>query len=271
MGVLSMPRHSAIHHVSPTSLPRIHSVSPERPFTWLAEGMSDFAKSPGVSLAYGLVVTAVMLGIFSLLQSIEAYHLAIGVMAGFALLGPILAVGLYEVSRRLQRHETVTIRSTWKGWTRNANSILAIGVVLVLVLLTWFMLSMQLTAVLYGMSSELASVYGSAQDWVTFLLSIRWPMVAAFLTTGTIAAIVVFVLSVISIPMLTDEEELDVITAMVTSWQTVKKNSDAMLVWAIIIGFLTALAIAPLFLGLIVVFPLLGYASWHAYQDLIEH
>lgn len=266
-----MPRHNAIHHVSPTSLPRIHSVTPERPFTWLADGMSDFARAPGVSLAYGFVVTAVMLGIFSLLQSIRAYYLAIGVMAGFALLGPILAVGLYEVSRRLQRHEAVTIRTTWRGWARNSNSILAVGVILVLVLLTWFMLSMQLTAVLYGMSSELAAVYGSAEDWVTFLLSIRWPMVAAFLTTGTLAAIVVFILSVVSIPMLTEEEDLDVITAMVISWHAVKKNSDAMLVWAMIIGFLTALSVAPLFLGLTVVFPLLGYASWHAYQDLIEH
>ena len=143
--------------------------------------------------------------------------------------------------------------------------------ILVLLVLTWFMVSMQLTAVLYGMSGQLAAVFGNAQDWLTFLLSIRWPMVAAFLTTGTIAAIAAFVLSVVAIPMLTEEEEMDVITAMVTSWHAVKANGDAMLVWAMIIGFLTALAVAPLFLGLIVVFPLLGYASWHAYQDLIEH
>jgi uncharacterized membrane protein len=266
-----MPRHSAIHHVSPTSLPGIRRVAPERPFTWLADGLGDFARAPGVSLAYGFLVTAVMLSIFTLLQSIEAYYLAVGIMAGFALLGPLLAVGLYEVSRRLQRRETVTLSTTWNGWARNSNSTLAVGVILVLVMLTWFMLSMQLSAVLYGMSGELAAVFGNAQDWVTFLLSIRWPMVAAFLTTGTIAAIVAFVLSVVSIPMLTEKEDMDVITAMVASWHAVKKNGDAMLVWAMIIGFLTALAVAPLFLGLIVVFPLLGYASWHAYQDLIEH
>jgi len=266
-----MPRHSAIHHVSPTSIPGIRRVAPESPFDWLANGLGDFAKAPGVSLAYGVLVTAVMLTIFSLLQSIEAYYLAVGIMAGFALLGPVLAVGLYEVSRRLQQHESVTFRTTLHGWARNPNSILAVGVILVLVMLSWFMLSMQLSAVLYGMSSELSSVFGNAQDWFAFLLSIRWPMVAAFLTTGTIAAIVAFVLSVVSIPMLTAEEDMDVITAVVVSWQAVKQNGDAMLVWAMLIGFLTALAVAPLFLGLIVVFPLLGYASWHAYQDLIEH
>jgi len=237
----------------------------------LADGLSDFARAPGVSLAYGFLVTAVMAIVFILLQSVSAYHLAVGVMAGFVLVGPVLAVGLYEVSRRLQRHEAVALPDTWHGWTRNSTSTLAAGVILVLLMLTWFMVSMQLTAVLYGMSGQLVAIYGNAQDWLTFLLSIRWPMVAAFLTTGTLAAIVAFVLSVVAIPMLTEEEEMDVITAMVTSWHAVKTNGDAMLVWAMIIGFLTALAVAPLFLGLIVVFPLLGYASWHAYQDLIEH
>jgi len=266
-----MPRHSAIHHVSPTSLPGIRRVAPESPFSWLASGLGDFARAPAVSLAYGLVVTAVMLALFSLLQSVEAYYLAVGMMAGFALLGPVLAVGLYEVSRRMQLHENVTLRTTLRGWARNPSSILAVGVILVLVMLSWFMVSMQLTAVLYGMTSELSSVFGNAQDWYAFLLSIRWPMVAAFLTTGTFAAIAAFVLSVVSLPMLTAEEDMDVITAVVTSWQAVKQNADAMLVWAMLIGFLTALAVAPLFLGLIVVFPVLGYASWHAYQDLIEH
>lgn len=266
-----MPRHSAIHHVSPTSLPVIRHVAPERPFNWLASGVGDFARVPGVSLAYGFLVTAVMLGLFALLQSIEAYYLAVGVMAGFALFGPVLAVGLYEVSRGLQRHENVTLRTTLQGWSRNSNSILAMGVILVLLMLSWFMLSMQLSAVLYGMSSELAAIFGNAQDWFNFLLSIRWPMVAAFLTTGTLAAVVAFIVSVVSIPMLTAEEDMDVISAIVTSWHAVKANGDAMLVWAMLIGFLTALAVAPLFLGLIVIFPLLGYASWHAYQDLIEH
>lgn len=266
-----MAYHAETHHVSPTSLPAIKSVSSDRPWAWLAAGWNDFIRTPGVSMGYGLLVTAVMVVAFYLLQSINSYALAVGLMAGFVFLGPVLAVGLYELSRRIEHHKPAMIPDTWYGWSRNSGSVLAVGVILVLMMLTWFMLSMQMTAVLYGISGGLGEVFGNVEGWQAFALSIRWPIVAAFGLVGAVAVVVAYLLTAVAVPMLTDKEDMDVITAMVTSVRTVRQNAAAMTLWAALIALFTGVAVIPLFLGLIVVFPLLAYASWHAYRELIEH
>lgn len=266
-----MAYHAETHHVSPTSIPAIREINTDRPWAWLAAGWSDFTRAPGVSMGYGLIVTAVMIAAFSLLQSIHSYALAVGLMAGFVFLGPILAVGLYELSRRMEHNKPATLPDTWYGWRRNSASVLGVGVVLVLMMLTWFMLSMQTTAVLYGISGELGAIFGAPADWQSFALSIQWPVAAAFGVIGALAVAVAYLLTVVAVPMLTEEEDMDLITAMVTSVRTVGRNPAAMILWAALIAIFTGVAVLPMFLGLIVVFPLLAYASWHAYRDLIEH
>ena len=249
-----MARHTALpHHVSPTSISTIRQVGTDRPWIWLAEAWGDMARYPGVSLWYGFIVTTVMVVVFVLLQSIHYYALAFGVMAGFALLGPVLAVGLYEACHR---------------WKRNTRSTLGVGLVLVLLLLSWFMLAMQLTAVMVGLSDTVLGQIG-AGSMVEFAGSTGWPWLVSFSLTGLLFAVVVFMLTAVSIPLLIDEEDMDMITAMATSYHAVVQNWRAMLVWALLIGFFTTLAVIPLFLGLIVTFPLLAYATWHAYRDII--
>jgi uncharacterized membrane protein len=241
----------------------------DRPWQWLAAGWNDMATAPGIALWYGFIVAVVMTAVTLLLQSIEAYHLALGTMAGFVFIGPILAVGLYEVSRRLELNLKVILPNTWHGWRRNTGSLLTVGVVLMLLLLSWFMLSMQLAAVLYSASDELILLFGGAENLAQFALSIRWPMVVAFVLSGLVGMFAVFLLTAVSLPLLTDQEDMDAITAMVTSVKAVAVNWRAMLLWAGLIALFTAVAVAPLFLGLIVLFPLLAFASWHAYRDLI--
>lgn len=266
-----MAYHAHTHHVSPASLPTIRQVSGDRPWAWLAAGWNDFTRTPGVSMAYGFLVSAVMILAFVFLQSIHSYPLALGLMAGFVFIGPLLAVGLYELSRRMEHNKPATLPDTKAGWKRNSGSVLAVGVIMVLMMLAWFMLSIQMTAVVYGISGEMGMIFGSTSSWQSFALSIQWPVVVAFGLIGAIAVAVTYVLTVASVPMLTDEEDMDVITAMVTSAQVVKKNPAAMILWAALIALFTGVAVVPMFLGLIVVFPLLAYASWHAYRDLIEH
>ncbi|MGM0593549.1 MAG: DUF2189 domain-containing protein [Pseudomonadota bacterium] len=266
-----MAYHTETHHVSPISLPVIRQVESDRPWRWLAAGWSDFVHAPGVSMFYGLLVSAVMVLAFFLLQSIQSYHLAVGLMAGFVFIGPVLAVGLYELARRMEDRKSALLPDSWHGWRKNTSSVLAVGVIMMLLMMTWFMLSMQLTAVLYGASGTLGSVFAGSETWLDFALSLQWPLVVAFSLVGAVTVIVAYLLAVVAVPMLTDKEDMDVITAMVTSVKTVRRNPAAMALWAVLVALFTGVAVAPLFLGLIVVFPLLAYASWHAYRDLIEH
>lgn len=266
-----MAYHAETHHVSPTSLPVIRQVESDRPWAWLAAGWNDFVSAPGVSMAYGFLVSAVMVLAFSLLQSLQSYHLAVGLMAGFVFIGPVLAVGLYELSRRMENRKPAQLPDSWHGWRRNTNSVLAVGVIMVLLMMTWFMLSMQLTAVLYGASGTLGSIFAASETWLDFAIALQWPLVVAFTLVGAVAVVVAYLLAVVAVPMLTDKEDMDVITAMVTSVKTVRRNPGSMALWAVLVALFTGVAVVPLFLGLIVVFPLLAYASWHAYRDLVEH
>lgn len=266
-----MATHAHTHHVSPTSLPTIRRVSGDRPWYWLAAGWEDVTRAPGVSMGYGFFVSAFMVFAFYLLQAAQAYYLAIGLMAGFVFIGPVLAVGIYELSRRMENHKPASIPDSWHGWQRNSSSVMAVGVILVLMMLAWLMLSMQLSAVMFGIGSEAGSVFGNAAGWRDFVFSIQWPLVVAFGLVGAFAVAITYVLTVVAVPMLTDKEDMDVITAMVTSFHTVRRNAAAMGLWAVLLATFTAIAVVPLFLGLIVVFPLLAHASWHAYRDLIEH
>lgn len=265
-----MSQHAVPHyHVSPTSTLEVMSVDSIRPWMWLAAGLNDFAKNPGVSLWYGFIVSMIMNIVVLLLQSMQWFHIALGLTAGFVFIGPLLAVGLYEVSRRVEAGLPGRVAYTWYGWRRNTRSVLGIGVILMLLLLSWFMLSMQLTAVAIGIGDEYLAAFDS-QNTAELAVSISWPIFIAFAATGIVWAAVAFILSAVSIPLLSDHEETDMISAMAISYHAVVENWKTMLLWALLIAFFSALAVIPMFLGLIVVYPLLAYATWHSYRDIIR-
>lgn len=264
-----MARHAHIPHSSAVPIPAIHQISSDKPWLWLAAGWGDFVKAPAISLAYGLAVTLVMLTVFQLLQMRGFFLHALAMMAGFALIGPLLAVGLYEISRRLEQHQQVRLADTWRGWRRNSRSLLAIGMLMMLIVLFWIILATRIASLAYGIAGDVDPI--RAADWQSIVLSIRWPVVVSFGLTGLIAVSVSYVITVVSVPLLMDREEMDMPTAIVVSARTVRKNSAPLILWAVLIAIFTGVGVAPLFLGLIVVFPLLAYSSWHAFRDLIEH
>lgn len=257
------------HYVSPISMPEIRTINIDRPWFWLAEGWRDFVASPGLSLIYGILAAAAFAILSLLFSSRGSWHWAIGLMPGFLFVGPLLAVGLYEISRRREGDLRSTFRDSLNGWRRNSFSTMSLGIVMVVMLLAWALNSYEMTALFVANSGVMARVFGGEIDLPTFLTSLTWPMIAAAVITGAVWLVIAYLLMAVSVPFAADHEDVDVITAMVVSFKAVRRNWRPMLLWAGLILVFTGVGILPFYLGLIITFPLLGYATWHAYRDIL--
>jgi len=244
---------------------RVRSVPVDRPWQWLAAGWSDMTRAPHVSLACGLVVFAASVGVTAALWWADAAWLVLPMLAGFMLVGPMVAIGLYEASRRLGEGERPSVAVLVTAWRRNPEQVAVIGLVLMLLLLAWVRVATLLYALFFSQMSP--SLDRLAE---TLLFS---PASIPFLLTGSVIglvfAVVVFSVAAVSIPILMDKP-VGVVAAVWTSVATVRTNFRAMALWASLIVVFTAVGVATFFLGLIVALPLIGHATWHAYKDMVE-
>ncbi len=244
-------------------LPRIRHVPLTRAFAWLALGVRDMRDNLVESLAYGTLVA--VLGWLIWYHAGGRPQLFTASVTGFFLIAPLLAAGLYEISRRQELGMRSSFGESLQGWRRSGGAIAQMGLQLVLIAIFWERLSAILFALSYG---------GEAPDLRRFVsdvfLSGNYPQVVfAYVGVGGAFAAVVFVISAISIPMLLDRNG-DIYTAMATSFLAVTRNVGPMLVWATLIVALTAVGFATALFGLIVIFPILGHATWHAYRELTQ-
>lgn len=243
------------------SLPKTHSVSVGRPLQWLVRGWLDMMKHPGPSLAYGLVVTLVGWSLLAL--AIEHPYLLTTFVTGFLLLAPLVAAGLYELTSEREEGRPTSFTQSLTDLAKNFGQIAFFGIILGMVAIAWERVSAILFALFYSggeitMGGFVAAMLGEYQ-----LLLLLW------LGAGFILACIVFALTAVSIPMLADKE-VDAITAMMTSLRVVGDNLPAMMLWAALIVALIAIGFLTYLIGLIVIFPLLGHATWMAYKDLVE-
>jgi uncharacterized membrane protein len=244
-------------------LPTIRRVPPDRPFTWLAQGFRDMRGNFVESLAYGVILAAIGWAIWTYTAG-RPQQLTASI-TGFFLLAPLLAAGLYEISRRHELHKDTGFGESLQGWRRSGGAVAQFGLELVIVAIFWERLSAILFALFYnGAVPNLESFFRDL-----FLSGGYWRLLVVYAAVGGVLAIVVFVLSAISIPMLLDRD-VDIYTAMATSLVAVGRNISAMAIWAILIVVLTAIGFATLLLGMVVIFPVLGHATWHAYRDLVQ-
>jgi uncharacterized membrane protein len=248
-----------------TPSPRIRRVAEDRPWLWLADGWRDMLRAPRVSLAYGAALTLTSLALTLGLWLADLLYLLLPLAAGFMFVAPLLAVGLYDTSRRLAAGEPVSLEAALRAWRRNPGQILGLGLVLMLCHLAWLRIAMLLYPLFFeGPNPSLPEL-----PTVLFFS----PMSLPFLVTGTLVggvlAALVFAFGALSIPMLVDRE-VSVFTAMATSFAAVRENLRAMALWAALIVVFTALGLASLYLGLALALPLIGHASWHAYRDIVE-
>lgn len=242
----------------------ILQVSVDRSGVWLAAGWKDFLRAPGISLAYGAVVVAMSYMLtFGFLQT-GLGSLVLPLAGGFLLLGPILAIGLYDVSRRLENGQPIRLRAIRDACLGNAGQIAAMGVVLLIVFYVWVVIALFIFALFFNQNPPALESFVS--DVVFSLKGAPFLIVGS--AVGALLAATVFAITAVSIPMLLDLE-VDVITAIAISMLAVRANWQVMAGWAAMIALVAGVGLATFFIGLLVAFPLLGYATWHAYRDLV--
>lgn len=246
-----------------TEAPRVRDVDGRRPFVWLQRGAADLRRLRGASLIYGVAVAAA--GVVLLWLAWGATHLVPTAIGGFLLAAPFAAIGLYALSRQLDAGLLPDRLAARRAWRANASSIGLFGLMLALALLLWERLAAITFALFFG-----GTVPDLSHLLAELLLSDRYvPLALALGGVGALLAAAVFVLSVVTAPLLLDRP-LDAITAVLTSLRCCARNPGTMLLWAALLAGITALGFATGMLGLVVLFPLLGHASWHAYRDLVE-
>lgn len=245
------------------ALPGIRQITPTRPFAWLRAGWQDLRANPLPSLAYGLLFA--LGGDLILLAALDHPHLMTVAVSGFFLVAPLLAAGLYELSRSRTCGQRLLFIDSLRVFRRNGESLALFGLLLALAALIWERFS----AIAFALLSGDGVTSGSALLTEIILHGEHTLFVATWFALGGLLAAFIYCIAVVSVPMLVDRD-CDIATAMATSLRVVMRNPLPMLVWAALIASLTLLGFATLLFGLIVFLPILGHASWHAYRDLVE-
>jgi uncharacterized membrane protein len=232
-----------------------------QPLRWLERGALDLTRNPGPGLLHGLV--AALFGGALFVLAGQDFWLVAGAFSGFLMVAPLLATGLYAVSRAMQRGEPAGLDTALAVWHPRHRRLVAFGLLLALAGTGWVMTS---SALIIGFAPE--PVLGPMDFVRVVMLGQSW-LFEVWLLLGGVLAAPVFASSVVAIPMLLDRDE-PVSVAVLTSWRVVMEAPATMAVWAALIGGLTLLGMATALTGLIVILPWLAHASWHAYQDLVE-
>ncbi len=246
---------------APFVWPSVCTIDARAPWRWLRQGWGDLRAAPAPGLFYGAVLT--VMGF--VLTRYYAGAVGLALTTGFLLVGPFLAIGLYDVSRRRAQGESVALAPTLTAWKANFPSIGFYALVLTLSLAVWIRVSVVVVALFFPEGTPtlvefIAELGRSPEPWA-FLL--------AYAAAGAGLALLVFATSAVSLPVLLDREKMDCVSAMIVSFNVLRRNFRPMVLWGAIVVVLTALGFASLYLGLIVALPVIGHATWHAYRETV--
>jgi uncharacterized membrane protein len=232
----------------------------------LARGWADFSAMPTHALFLCLIYPVVAIFVAGVTMGYNILPLAYPIMAGFALLGPIVAIGLYEMSRRREAgleadpsHAFDVLHSP------SLPAIGALGLLLLAVFLTWIGIAQQIYQSLFGYLPP-----ASLPQFISNVLTTPegWQLIIIGNVVGFVFAVISFALSAISFPLLLDRD-VGLAEAIMTSLRAIGKNPITMVAWGLIVAGLLLLGSLPFFIGLAVVIPVLGHATWHLYRKLV--
>ena len=233
-----------------------------RPFVWLSEAWDDLLYHRSASLAYGILVA--VLGTLILAYERHPFFLA-AVTSGFLLIGPIMTAGLCELSRCQDHGEEADFQSSLLALSRNRGNLTGFAVLLLCLALVWFFASGTL---LYLMLGDDVAPSVANTVWGDVLTQLSQTQLLAYLAVGGSLSAVVFAMSAVTIPMMI-ERHVDAKTAIRMSLRVTLRDWPAMLVWAAIIVLLVLVGFATKMLGMVIIFPILGHATWYAYRETV--
>lgn len=231
----------------------------------LRAGVRDYRYAPGFGLPFAAVY--MLGGLFLIFVSGGFVWQTVILALGFPLFAPFAAIALYEVSRRIERGIPLDWRQIYGViWNERSGQVPWLGALIVIYFLFYSFLAHMTFALFMGLSA----MTNISTSFEAFLTPNGLTMIAVQLGMGAVLGLLLFALTVISLPYALDRD-VDFITAMITSFCVVRDNPVVMLGWAVVLGLGTVVAVLPLFLGLLVVLPVLGHASWHLYRIALDH
>lgn len=244
-------------------LPVIRRVDISEPIRWLECGWQDFRHMPLISGFYGLIFVLLGYGLTT-----AAWYSPILVMTfitGFFLVTPFLALGLYHLSRQREQNTRVNFSASLLAFREKKFDMALLITFHAVVMVAWIRLATLISALYF--SGTRFNVTALFEKLVTTPEGLG--MLSVFVITGGVLAVLVFVASVVSWPMLLDRPG-GAINAVATSVKAVGQNKLVMVLWGVLIVGLLSIGLATLYIGLVVILPVLGHATWHAYRALVE-
>lgn len=256
MATLSVVKHEGLHV-------RIRHVSARQPFEWLSRGWDDVRQIGRPGPAHGALIA--LLGAVLLMLGSTHFYLTAAAVTGYLLVGPIMTAGLCELARRREAREGLSFDESLQGLTRDPEALMHFAGVLGLIAVVWFVFSAFVLDTVFDASVPSLSV----ALWGAGAGSVTMQQLIAYVACGAVLAGLTFLVSVVAVPLMIDRHATAG-EAIRTSVRATLANLPAMLVWSALIVAVTALGFATMLVGMVVVAPLLGYATWHAYRDLVE-
>jgi uncharacterized membrane protein len=241
--------------------PPVREVPPGAVARWLRLGWRDLQRAGFPSVLHGLIVCVISLTIIGM--TLLRWELVMIAASCFLITGPFLATGLYAISKELDEGRQPRLKDAIDAWRDASKCLFRFGLLLVLVCCLWVALSLTLFYLFVNVR------IADPMDFLRYVLTQHDSLFILWSILGGLVAAVVFGITVVSIPLLTDR---DVTTwlAIRTSVRAVGENPVTMLWWSMVILFATGLSFVTLMLGFIVLYPVMGHASWHVYRDAVE-
>lgn len=224
------------------------------PIRWLVAGWRDVRRAPALTAVYGLVIVLVSVAISALAWQLGRFALLAALLSGFVFIAPLIAVGLYSVSRALEEGRSPKLSDSFSLVRSIPGQAAVFALIQMVILFTWSRSGMMVSAFMPIES-------GSLRSLIEFLV-----VGSAF---GTAFAALTFATAAFSLPMIADRD-VDMVTAVVSSVNAVLRNKRVTLWWAALISVVTAIGFATLFIGLGLLMPWLAYAAWHSYRETLD-
>lgn len=252
---ISVGKHQPLHV-------EIRHVSARQPLEWLSRGWDDVKEIGKPGLAHGVLIA--ILGAVLLMLGSTHLYLTAAAVTGYLLVGPVMTTGLCELARRRAARERLGFDESLQALTRNPEALMHFAGVLALVALLWFVFSAVVleTTLNASVPSLAVALWGGGAG------SPGLGQVLGYVGCGAVLAAFVFSVSVVAVPLMIDRHA-SATDAIRASVRATFANLPAMLVWSALIVAVTAIGFLTFLVGMVFVAPLLGYATWHAYRDLI--